>query len=574
MKKNAVLLVLMVTLMITSGCSKAAADAGTKSSFEAPSKVLEDTSELEPLADKPQEVSPDDVTLTEDVQADDNGFVPGKNGESASTAPVDAKLSLSKRLCGKYSCKSSEGEYYILDIYEFADNLYAHVGISEDDEDSDYLGAYTFWGAELIPDDKDVAKNQNDNVFVCNILAFSIMSNMGKYQSAPDPCKLVIADNGIDFTGAFFSEKKETLHFEHDNRVEDAFPYMFSDEAGTGNPSEKMIGIWREKDSDSPLYVEYGEKGMFKIYRETPGIEVFFAGGEYHFIDGDKLCGTYSILGSGSMPMEYEAQFDMKDDDTIELDFIYDNSLLKDGKSHMVLEKIDADDVPFVTMDMVREVLTDDYNYDAYTLPSDHYDDGFYGVWIGAYKNLEDAQKLAQQIEDQGAIASVVFSPEWENLNSQPFYCVTYDRFETESSAEGALVNAKTSGYDIAYIKFSGKRVMHRIYYTVYSHDVMDFSKDQVVLSGVSTTSLMGDDEKKMTLIIDKDTTFDSSCDMSFFGNYEKGQSVLEWFLKNDELTKSDPDSYSSGGPALLGIFDVAITGDHVDRFYGSYWWD
>ncbi len=102
----------------------------------------------------------------------------------------------------------------------------------------------------------------------------------------------------------------------------------------------------------------------------------------------------------------------------------------------------------------------------------------------------------------------------------------------------------------------------------------MDFSKDQVVISGVSTTSMMGDDEKEMTLIIDKDTTFDPSCNMSFFGNYEKGQSVLEWFLKNDELAKLDPDSYSSGGPALLGIFDVAITGDHVDRIYGSYWWD
>ena len=108
----------------------------------------------------------------------------------------------------------------------------------------------------------------------------------------------------------------------------------------------------------------------------------------------------------------------------------------------------------------------------------------------------------------------------------------------------------------------------------MYSHDVMDFSKDQVVISGVSTTSMMGDDEKEMTLIIDKDTTFDPSCNMSFFGNYEKGQSVLEWFLKNDELAKFDPDSYSSGGPALLGIFDVAITGDHVDRVYGSYWWD
>ncbi|WP_026496754.1 SPOR domain-containing protein [Butyrivibrio sp. WCD3002] len=573
MKRKALLSFLVTSLILVAGCSKSASDAGTKGDTTAPSKVVEDTSEQEPLADKPQEGSPDDETASEgenDVFSDDK---PENSGEPDGTAP-DVKLSLAKRLCGKYSCKSSKGEYYILDIYEFADNLYAHVGISEDDENSDYLGAYTFWGAELIPDDKAVAKNQNDDVFTCDILAFSIMSNMGKYQSAPQPCRLMLTDKGIDFTGAFFSGSEETLHFEHDSRVEDAFPYMFNEFAGTGNPPEAMVGFWKEKDSDNPLYVEYGERGMFKIYRETPGTEVFFAGGEYHFIGDDKLCGTYSTLGSGTMPMEYEAQFAMTGDDTIELDFIYDNSLLKDGESHMVLGKIEEDDVPFVTIDKVREVLTDNYNYDAYALPSDYYDEGFYGVWVGAYEDLEEAKELAQKIEDQGAVATVVFSPEWENLNPKPFYCVTYDRFETESSAEGALVNAKTSGYDGAYIKFSGKRVMHRIYYTVYSHDSMNFSEDKVVIKDVATSSLMGDDEKNMELIIDKDTTFDSSCNMSFFGNYEEGQSVLEWFHKNDELAKTDFDSYSGGGPALLGVFDVAITGDHVDRFYGSYWWD
>ena len=27
-------------------------------------------------------------------------------------------------------------------------------------------------------------------------------------------------------------------------------------------------------------------------------------------------------------------------------------------------------------------------------------------------------------------------------------------------------------------------------------------------------------------------------------------------------------------GPALKGVFEVSITGDHIDKFYGSYWWD
>ena len=80
--------------------------------------------------------------------------------------------------------------------------------------------------------------------------------------------------------------------------------------------------------------------------------------------------------------------------------------------------------------------------------------------------------------------------------------------------------------------------------------------------------------EKEMTLIIDEETEFDPSCNMSFFGNYEEGQSVLEWFLKNEELAQTDYDSYADKGPALIGIFDVTVTGDHIDRFYGSYWWD
>ncbi|WP_026658522.1 SPOR domain-containing protein [Butyrivibrio sp. AC2005] len=553
MKRKALFSCLLISLVLLSGCSKvtsASGNSGSNGVFDAPGKEVVDNSEEEPAADKPQ----DDLS-------------------DAAEAP-EMKMSLAKRLCGKYSCKNSEGEYYILDIYEFADNLYAYVGIANEDENSEHIEAYTFWGAEFIPDDKDVAKNQNDDVFTCDMLVFSIMSNMGKYQSAPQPCRLMLTDGGIDFTGAFFSDNEETLHFNLDEKVEDAFPYMFKDDAGSGNLSGKMIGFWKEKDSDNPLYVEFGEKGILRLYRETPGTEVFFAGGEYHMNSDDLLSGTYSVLGSGSMPMEYEAQLALDGDSSIELDFIWDNSLATDGGSHMILEKIDESDVPFVTIDEVSKVLTDSYNYDAYTLPNDYYDEGFYGVWIGAFEDLEDAQALAQEVEDQGAVASVVFSQEWENLSKKPYYCVTYDKFETESSAEGALVNAQTSGYKEAYIKFSGKRVMHRIYYTVYSHDVMDFSKDKVTISGVQTSSLMGDDEKEMTLIIDEETEFDPSCNMSFFGNYEEGQSVLEWFLKNEELAQTDFDSYADKGPALIGMFDVAVTGDHIDRFYGSYWWD
>ena len=24
----------------------------------------------------------------------------------------------------------------------------------------------------------------------------------------------------------------------------------------------------------------------------------------------------------------------------------------------------------------------------------------------------------------------------------------------------------------------------------------------------------------------------------------------------------------------LMGVFDIDVTGNHIDRFYGAYWWD
>ena len=43
---------------------------------------------------------------------------------------------------------------------------------------------------------------------------------------------------------------------------------------------------------------------------------------------------------------------------------------------------------------------------------------------------------------------------------------------------------------------------------------------------------------------------------------------------KNYEYMESDPDTYMSNGPALSGVFEVGIRGNHIERFFGSYWWD
>lgn len=497
-----------------------------------------------------------------------NNLSYGTSAESAGTT------SIAKRLCGKYSCRLNDEEYYTLEILEFADNIYAYMGISYADKSSGSLDPYTFWAAELIPDDKDATKNVISDSVQCHLLAFSIMANFGKYQAAPSKCILSLTENGVKFTGSGFTSSEETLLFEKDDRVSDAFIYADKNDAGTGNPSGKLIGLWKEKGSDTPLYIEFSQKGKIRLYKESPGTEVFFAGGEYHGIGDSKISSTYSILGCGDMPSEFEASYSFPSDNELVID-ITDDSLMGDyDLTHLAMIKTEEKDVPVVTIDKVRKVLTDDYNYDAYALAPDYYYDGFYGVFAGAYEDLNDANELIEKINAQGFNASAVLSSEWENLNQKPYYCVTFDKCQTEIAAEGVLANAKTAGYKDAYIKFTGKRILHRIYYTVYSHDSMEIRNDKVILKDVHVSDLTGDYSGEMTLIADSATTFDPSCNMSFFGNYDTGDTVLEWFAKNDALAKNDYDTYSQHGPALIGVFDVSISGNHIDRYYGSYWWD
>ena len=73
-------------------------------------------------------------------------------------------------------------------------------------------------------------------------------------------------------------------------------------------------------------------------------------------------------------------------------------------------------------------------------------------------------------------------------------------------------------------------------------------------------------------MIVDGDTVFDESCDMQFFSYYEDGMAPIQWFKHINEI--KDTEEYQAQGGALMGVFEVDITGNHVDKFYGSYWWD
>ncbi|MCR5001048.1 MAG: SPOR domain-containing protein [Lachnospiraceae bacterium] len=200
--------------------------------------------------------------------------------------------------------------------------------------------------------------------------------------------------------------------------------------------------------------------------------------------------------------------------------------------------------------------------------------DPFYGVWVGSYKDRAKAVELNDVLKEKGFEPDYLFAPEWDNLSDEPYYCITAGICHTKEAADVILGEAKKAGYKDAYIKFTGERTGHRIYYIVYDEGKLDISPDEVIINDVQIEELSGGSGDTATLIVDKDTVFDESCETEFFGNYKQGDTPLEWYNTNQDMIDKDVDEYISGGSALKGVFEVSITGNHVDRFYGSYWWD
>lgn len=196
----------------------------------------------------------------------------------------------------------------------------------------------------------------------------------------------------------------------------------------------------------------------------------------------------------------------------------------------------------------------------------------FFGLWVGAFKERLDAETLITKLEDKGISASYVYSCDWENLNKDPYYCVTIGRSGSEEEAQAYIEDAKKAGFPKAYVKYTGEKLGHRVNYTVFDESRIDISSSKAVLKNVTVEDFSGDDTGEATLIVDKDTVFDKTCDMQFFPYYQEGDSPLEWFNHINDIRNSE--EYQAQGGALRGVFEVDITGNHVDRYYGSYWWD
>ena len=79
----------------------------------------------------------------------------------------------------------------------------------------------------------------------------------------------------------------------------------------------------------------------------------------------------------------------------------------------------------------------------------------FYGVGVGSFKDYNNAYNAFQDLYASGKTARIIYTPDWSNLNPEPWYSVSLGTYWSEANAQLALSNAKTVNAD-AYIKYSG----------------------------------------------------------------------------------------------------------------------
>ncbi len=583
MKKAFVTVLFILTLTLT-GCGVLGL-FGSKKDRDDPKDDTASVSESGGT-DAGNDAGKDDVTKPEPEPAkepDENDTAKGETSDSSDESS-DA-LSLAKRLEGRYSyhygpkdATSDSDEFLIMHVISFGDNLYAYCGYAFDD-DYETFESYSFWATEFIPEQSEDLKSTDKDSVTVTALNFSVMSNLGQYWDTGNKGTITFTEDGLVFEGFghdgfLVPENDDSRLFLKDDRAEEAFCYLKKDER---NADPDIEGLWKLEEKDAPVFYLFEGNNLY-VYQKKKDHEVFFAGGGCEFQNGTFSC-TASVLGTGSMPYDWKGEYKVSGD---KLTLSLDEDPLTYEPSKLTLTRADQADIPVITMDDV--VFTEDsFGFNgawdiAYTQV--YYENGFYGIWTSAGKDRNAEIEKAKKLVDLGYDACVLYSPEWEGLNTQPYYCVTAGRFQSEEEAEEALPDVKKAGYSDTYVKFSGKCRYTMINYTNFGDLKTEVYSDKIILRDVSIVISQSwypsieEESPVMDLVIDKDTLFDDTCEMEFFGNYEEGDTPFEWYAKNAELMEKDPDQYSMYGHALSGVFEVGIRKNRIDRYFGSYWWD
>lgn len=488
----------------------------------------------------------------------------------------DGRQSLAKRMCGKYSYHiegngGDNEEYYTMHVVSFGDNLYALCSQAMADDHGSFE-TYSFWASEFIPYDADDMRSKDGNQVRVNELCFSVMSNAGKYWGAGSTGKIVLTNDGLlfeDFEDEEFLCPAEygSRLFLRDDRVEEAFPYLYHEpERPIDDVSRQLQGLWMLEDEGAPVFLEFKDSNLF-IYQKAFDTEVFYAAGSYTCSDG-VLAGNVNALGDGKMLKGLRADYEVRGDQ-LHMEFEeFHSEVLSSLEGSCTFKRADAADIHLVTVDDAAEI-DDQHSADlGYS---------YYAVFVSAAKDKGECASSESRLEKAGFESSVIFTPDFSELDPEPYYAVTAGLFGTKEAAESCLVNVKASGLDDAYVKYCGKYVGSRFYYTMDGSETISISEGNIILNDVAISLPYQTDTELSTTIlhIDKNTKFDAACDTSAFENYERGDTPLMWFTRNYmRMLDDDPGEYERYFRALCGVFEVSIEGYHISAYYGSHWWD
>ncbi len=271
-------------------------------------------------------------------------------GQEAAQAEVPENANtLAKRLCGKYSCKISDEEFEILELFTFGNNLYAQAGTAMGTYADEDLESYSFWAMELIPAEKDGLTTTEGSGCDLKTLTFSIMSNMGEYWGPARDARIELTEEGLRFDGFSGEGAGEPRIYTPDERVEDTFPYLNGEEQG--KMPEGLKGLWKQENTDAPLFLEFSEKGNLRLYRKEKDKKVYFGAGTAAFTEEGVMEVMYSSLGNGSMPAVFSAEYKIGDGTlsvTLTEEETAEESLW--GSRSVTLKKAEETEIPVVTL--------------------------------------------------------------------------------------------------------------------------------------------------------------------------------------------------------------------------------